>query len=138
MGRMKGPTNERENSRRLKLGTESFSPTRAPLSGPLSTEVFMSATAPLSKLAELRAKTDQDLVRIIDNAMEVGFLLVATDRHVDSAKQLHGRAEEIYANSLMLLPKVEDVNERRRLEGRLNQLRESLDRRQAKGAQAGS
>jgi hypothetical protein len=35
----------------------------------------MSATAQLSKLAELRAKTDRDLVSIIDNSLEVGLLL---------------------------------------------------------------
>jgi hypothetical protein len=94
----------------------------------------MSATAQLSKLAELRAKTDQDLVRIIDNALGVGLLLGATNMPVDSAEPLHGRAEEIYADTLMLLPKIEDENERRRLEGRLNQLRESLDRRRAQVA----
>jgi hypothetical protein len=32
----------------------------------------MTATAQISKLAELRAKTDQELVSIIDNALEVG------------------------------------------------------------------
>jgi hypothetical protein len=88
----------------------------------------MSATARLSKLAELRGKTDRELVRIIDNALKVGLLLAATDTHGDSATQLHGRAEEIYANTLMLLPKVEDVSERRRLEERLKQLRDSLGR----------
>ena len=93
----------------------------------------MSATAQLSKLAELRAKTDQDLVRIIDHAVEVGLLLV-TDTHVDSAGPLHVRAEEIYANTLTLIPKVEDVGERRRLEDKLKLLRESLDQRPAQVA----
>jgi len=91
----------------------------------------MSVTTQLSKLAELRAKTDRDLVRIIENALEVGLLLGATNTPVDSAERLHGRAEEIYANTLTLLPKVEDVSERRRLEGRLKLLRENLDRRRA-------
>ena len=94
----------------------------------------MSATAQLSKLAELRAKTDQDLVSIIDHVLEVGLLLGATNMPVDSAEPLHGRAEGMYANTLTLLPKVEDVSERRRLEGRLNQLRERLDQRQAQVA----
>ena len=53
----------------------------------------MSATAPLSKLAELRAKTDKDLVSILDNGLELGLLIAATDMHVDSAGRLHGRAE---------------------------------------------
>lgn len=68
----------------------------------------MSATAQLSKLTELRAKADRELVRVIDNALEVGLMLAATETQSDSAKRLHGRAQEIYANTLMLLPKVED------------------------------
>jgi hypothetical protein len=53
----------------------------------------MSGTVEISKLAELRAKTDRDLVRIIDTAT--------------------------HAEALKLLPKVEDVTERRRLEAKL-------------------
>ena len=68
----------------------------------------MSATAQLSKLAELRTKTDQDLVRIIDKALEVGLLIAATNTHVD-------RADKIHADTLMLLTMVEDVRERWRL-----------------------
>jgi hypothetical protein len=98
----------------------------------------MSATAQPSKLAELRAKTDQDLVRIIGNAVEVGLLLAVNEPDVDPAGVLHRRAEEIYGNTLMLIPRIEDVSERRRLEDRLRVLRTSLDRRQAKGAQVGS
>ncbi len=94
----------------------------------------MSARAQLSKLAELRAKTDQDLVRINDNALGVGLLLGTTDTHADSACPLHGRAKEIYADTLMLIPKVEDVMERRWLEGRLKELRENLDQRRAEVA----
>ena len=89
----------------------------------------MSATAQLSKLAELRAKTDQDLVSIIDNALEVGLLIAATETHVDSARPFHGRAEEIYANTVMLISKVENLRERRRLEERLRELRNALDKR---------
>ena len=91
----------------------------------------MSAT---SKLAELRAKTDRDLVSIIDHALEVGLLLAANETDVDPAGVLHRRAADIYANTLMLASKVEDVGERRRLEGRLRQLREILERRQAQVA----
>jgi hypothetical protein len=94
----------------------------------------MSATAQLSKLAELRAKTDQDLVSIIENALEVGLLLGATDTHVDSAEPLHGKEEEIHADTLMLISKVEDLGERRRLEDRLKELRENLDQRRAQVA----
>jgi len=92
----------------------------------------MSAPAPLSKLVELRAKTDRDLVRIIGNALDVALLLAGTQ--VDSAGLLYGRAQEIYADTLMLLPKVEDVSERRRLERLGRVLRERLERRQAVAA----
>jgi hypothetical protein len=91
----------------------------------------MSAAAQLSKLAELRAKTDRELVGIIDSALKVGLLLAATNTHGDSAGQLHGRAQEIYANTLILLPKVEDVSKRRRLEERLKQLQAGLEPRRA-------
>ena len=89
----------------------------------------MSATAQLSKLAELRAKTDRDLVSIIDNALEVGLLLAANEPDVEPAGVLHRRAAaDIYADTVMLVQRVEDVGERRRLEEKLRQLRNSLDR----------
>ena len=44
----------------------------------------MRATAQPSKLAELRAKTDKDLVSILDTTLELGLLIAATDMHVDS------------------------------------------------------
>ena len=89
----------------------------------------MSATAPLSKLAELRAKTDEDLVSIIDNALEAGLLLAANESDVDPAGVLHRRAADICADTVMLVEKVENVGERRRLQEKLRQLRKSLDRR---------
>jgi hypothetical protein len=89
----------------------------------------MTATAQLSKLAELRAKTDRDLVSIIDNALDLGLLLAANEFDVDPAGVLHRRAADIYADTVMLVEKVEDVGERRRLEERLRQLRDVLDRR---------
>ena len=79
----------------------------------------MSTTAQLSKLAELRAKTDRDLVSILDNALEVALLLTANERDVDPAGVLHRRAADIYAAAVMLVEKVEDVGERRRLEEKL-------------------
>jgi hypothetical protein len=96
----------------------------------------MSATAQLSKLAELRAKTDRDLVRIIDHALEVGLLMAANEPDVDPSGVLHRRAAEIYADTVMLVSKVEDLGERRRLEGRLKQLCKSLDQRQTQMAGA--
>jgi hypothetical protein len=90
----------------------------------------MSATGYPSKLAELRAKTDRELVTIMDNALELGLLLAANEPDVDPAGVLHGRAADIYADSVILVEKVEAVHERRRLEKKLKQLRHSLDRRQ--------
>jgi hypothetical protein len=95
-------------------------------------EVLMSATAQLSKLAELRAKTDRELVRIIVNAVGVGLLLTANEPDVDPAGLLHRRAADIYANTVVLVDKVENVRERLWLEGRLEQLRESLERSDGK------
>ena len=96
----------------------------------------MTATPQSSKLTELRAKTDRDLVRIIDNALEVGLLLAANEPDVDPAGVLHRRAADIYADTVMLASKVEDVGERRRLEEKLRQLRETLEQRRAQVARA--
>ena len=88
----------------------------------------MSATAQLSKLAELRAKTDRELVSIIDNALELGLLLAAKEPDVDPEGVLHRRAADIYADTVMLVEKVENVGKRRRLEEKLRQLRHALDK----------
>ena len=89
----------------------------------------MSATAQLFKLAELRAKTDRELVLLINNALDLGLLLVGNEDDVDPAGVLHGRAADIYADTVMLVAVVENVRERRRLEGKLRQLRDALDRK---------
>jgi len=88
----------------------------------------MTATAPLSKLAELHAKTDRDLVWLIGNAVGLGLLLAANERDVDPVGELHRRAGDIYADPVILVAKVENVRERLWLEGRLEQLRESVER----------
>jgi hypothetical protein len=62
----------------------------------------MTATEQLSKLAELRAKTDRDLVSIIDNALGVGLLLAANERDVDTAGVPHRRATDIYPDTVMI------------------------------------
>jgi hypothetical protein len=61
------------------------------------------------------------LVRIIDNALEAGLLLAANEADVDSTGVLHRKAVDI--DTVMLVEKVEDVRERRRLEVRLKQFR---------------
>ena len=88
----------------------------------------MSATAQLSKLAELRARTDRDLVRVIDNALGVGLLLAANEPDFDPTRVLHRGATDIYADTLMLVEKVENAREQRRLEEKLRQLRNALNR----------
>ena len=94
----------------------------------------MSATLELSKFAELRAKTDQELVKIIDNELERGLhFAIMTEgakpaSDSDSARPPDIRAETAYAEALKLLPVVDDHSERRRLEKKLRQLREALDR----------
>jgi hypothetical protein len=87
----------------------------------------MTAPAQLSKLTELRAKTDRQLVGIIDNALDLSLLLAANEADLNPAGVLHCRAADIYADSVMLIEMVEDVRERRRLEEKLRQLRHALD-----------
>jgi hypothetical protein len=84
----------------------------------------MTAVSEVSKLAELRAKTDRDLVRVIANALEVGVQCASAAP--DCASPLYARAKAIYANAVQLMPAVEDTARRQRLEKKLDQLRDSL------------
>jgi len=90
----------------------------------------MSSTLEIFKLAELRVKTDRELVRIINNELELGLRLAliveSSTGDFDSTEPL--LAEKAYAVALKLLPMVEDPSERRRLEQKLKQLREAQDR----------
>jgi hypothetical protein len=69
----------------------------------------MNSTLEVFKLAELRAKTDRELVAIIDAELELGLRFAPG----------HLRAEIAYTNARNLLPKVEDLTQRRRLEAKL-------------------
>ena len=71
-----------------------------------------------SKLVELRAKTDRELVILIQSTLEDGL-------------RSHGEAERAYSEVRALLPTVRDVTEaeRRRLELKLARLRGLLDER---------
>ena len=82
----------------------------------------MSSTSQLSKLAELRVKTDQELAGIIDSELEFGIhsAFKSTDSPYLLARQAHDEA-------LKLLPLIDDLTERRPLERKLQQLREALD-----------
>ena len=87
----------------------------------------INGTSESSELAELRAEMDRDLVRIIGNAVEFGLVLVANEADLDPEGILHREAAQIYTDAMMLVPKVEDVRERRRLEDKLSQFRQTLD-----------
>ncbi len=71
-----------------------------------------------SKLAELRAKTDRQLVTLMRSRLDDGLASRA-------------EAERTYSEVLVLLPTVRDVSEaeRRRLESKLARLRGLLDER---------
>jgi hypothetical protein len=68
-----------------------------------------------SKLAELRAKTDRQLIVLIRSTLDEGL-------------RSRGEAEKAYSEVRVLLPTIRDVTEaeRRRLESKLARLRDSL------------
>ena len=86
----------------------------------------MTALSQMYKLAELRARTDRDLVHLVGHALELGIecALAAMSTH----GTLRAKAENIYANALMLLPKIENVSERRKLSDKAGRMRDLLDR----------
>ena len=64
----------------------------------------MGMLVDFSKLAELRARTDRDLVRILNADLERGLALanVAATRH----SVFRAQAEAVYNRSKTLLPKI--------------------------------
>jgi hypothetical protein len=84
----------------------------------------MQTTVNLSKLAELRVKTDRDLVRVIDHELELGL-------------RSNVPAEKARAEALKLLPAVEDLMEWHRLERKLEQL-EGAPQRLSRPGRGGS
>ena len=91
----------------------------------------MTDVSQFSKLAELRRKTDQELVGLLSDGLELGFHLtrVAAETNTaasESAKS-YEQAEDIHAEISNLLHKVDDVVEQRRLDKKLKELREALD-----------
>jgi uncharacterized protein (DUF3084 family) len=79
----------------------------------------MGAVVHIFKLAELRAKTDQDLRRILETELDRGLALanVAATRR----STFYEQAETIYARSKELLPMTPEV------EDKLRELRMALD-----------
>ena len=95
----------------------------------------MSKISNVSKLAELRARTDRQLIQIINSELERGLQLALQAAETKSAYQfgvteLHdAEAEKACAYALSLVSKVDDTNERLRLETKLLRLRAALDGR---------
>lgn len=85
----------------------------------------MTALSQMYKLAELRAKTDEDLVYLVGNALEIGIQCASAAMSTPGA--LRAKAEDIYASALMLLPKIENVHARRKLSDKAGRVRELLD-----------
>jgi hypothetical protein len=79
----------------------------------------MNSASTQFKLAQLRVKTDQELCQIIDNSLESAL---------NSAESHRVKAEKAYAEAVKLLPKVDDLDERRRLKSKLARVWESLER----------
>ena len=93
----------------------------------------MTATPQLSNWLNFGPRRNRQLVSIIDNALEVGLLLAANEADVDLVGVLHRRAADIYADTVMLVEKVEAARDRKRLQERVGRLRDALDRRVADG-----
>ena len=75
-----------------------------------------------SKLAQLRVKTDQELSLILNNSLESALHLLGR------GQPQRARAEKAYAEAVKLVPVVDDLHARRRLQNKLAQLRQSLER----------
>jgi hypothetical protein len=82
-----------------------------------------------AKLAELRAKTDRQLIRLVSNDLELGLKLAANSSCQDRepAGERRARAERACAEAGKLLPKVYSLSERLRLEKKLSELRATLE-----------
>jgi thymidylate synthase ThyX len=84
----------------------------------------LSGMSKEAKLAELRAKTDVELIRHVTHELDLGVRFAAYADY-----ESRHRAEEAYAETSRLLPIVHDLgeSERRQLEAKVNRLRMMLD-----------
>ena len=88
-----------------------------------------------SKLVELHAKTDRQLVAYISSRLDAGLtyaLLVAdpdTRKRWASTDAIHSNARKAYEEARSLLPCLRTVglSDRRKLSGKVDRLRELLD-----------
>ena len=87
----------------------------------------MGTLVDFSKLAELRARTDRDLVRILNADLERSLALasVAATRH----SVFRFQAESLYTRAKTLLPKLSGLtaDEQGQLEAKLKELAMALD-----------
>ena len=87
----------------------------------------MGTLVDFSKLAELRARTDRDLVRILNADLERGLALasVAATRH----SVFRSQAEAMYTRAKTLLPKLSGLTaeELAQLEAKLKELSMALE-----------
>ena len=88
----------------------------------------MSSASRVSKLSELRQKTDRQLLLVVRIELGRGLALAGVAATKGSA--LFAEAERTYARAKTLLPKIYFMNrdERRQLEVKLKDLRAALDR----------
>ncbi len=70
----------------------------------------------MSKLEQLRARTDRELVALIDRELDRGI------ERARSADRCWADAEKVGAEARKLLPKVYNLGERTRLQRKLDQL----------------
>jgi hypothetical protein len=87
----------------------------------------MGSVVDFSKIAELRAKTDQDLLKIVGKELERGLALASISKAKQSA--LHTKAEVIYTKAKALLPTISEASghELAKLKAKVNELRTALD-----------
>jgi hypothetical protein len=85
----------------------------------------MGSTSEFAKLAQLRAKTDRQLVALI--AHQVEHSLSVARSCADRPEQYRAVAEKTYTEARRLISQVYNLNERLRLEARLGELRRTLD-----------
>jgi len=87
----------------------------------------MGTIVNFSKLAKLRAKTDRDLVRILDSDIDRGLALgnVAATRQ----STFYEQAEKVYSRTIAILARASSLHEDETagLERKLRELRMALD-----------
>jgi len=92
----------------------------------------MNSMARAQKLKELRARTDQELVSVIESELSLHFAHLTQEKKSEGdSDRARVRAENALGDTLKLLSKVEDGSERERLQRKLAQLRKALDRESA-------